>query len=90
MGPVRGSEGIVDVGVLTVDQSVDHLGRVGYLPGVEAEILQHLHAWNELAQSFPDRRHGQSRVRSSAWPPKMGACRDLRPGVLQVSESGQG
>ena len=87
---MRGGERIVDVGVLTVDQSVDHLGCVGCLPGVEAEILQHLHAGNELAQSLHDRRHGQSRVRSSAWPPEVGACRDLRPGVLQVSESGQG
>ena len=87
---MRGGERIVDKGVLTVDQSVNHLSCVGCLPGVEAEILQHLHVGNELAQSLPDRRHGQSRVRSSAWPSKVGACRDLRPGVLQVSESRQG
>ena len=86
---MRRGERIVDVGVLTVDQSVDNLDSVSCLPGVEAEILQHLDAGKELSQSLPDGRHDQSWVRSSAGLPKVGTCRDLCPGVLKVLESGQ-
>ena len=54
VGPVRGPEGVVDVGVAGRGQGGRERGVVGLFPGVEAQVLEQ----HDAAGAGPDQRGG--------------------------------
>ena len=65
VGPVRCTEGVIDVGVEPVDQPFDELGIVGLLPRVVPQVLQQLHPG---ASSPSRRRTGSTEYFGSGLP----------------------
>ena len=91
VGPVRGAEGVVDVGVLTLDQPL-HEGRiVGRLTRVEAQVLEQLDARRQLGQALarPARPSTGDRARPSGRPRWVQAV-TVAPRRLQPLDGGQG
>jgi hypothetical protein len=90
VGPVRGPEGVVDVGVVALDQAGDEGGIVCPLARVEAQVFQQLDARGQLGQAGPHRFHGEPRVGLALGPAEVAAGGDLGAGTLEPFDGGQG
>ena len=74
VGPVRGTEGVVDVGVLALDEPGDERRVVRRLARIETEVLEQLDAGRQLGQPGPHR--GRSSTLGRARPSGgRGGCR---------------
>ena len=88
--PVGDAEGVVDVGVVPVDQLLDERRVVLLLARVEAEVLEQLDLGGQPGQLLADRAQVPADVRGAAGPAEVGAGGDLGAVLEQVVQGGQG
>ena len=90
VGAVGGAEGVVDVGVVALDELGHEGGIVALLARIEAEVLEELDAGRQLLQAGPHRRHRVARVGLALRPTEVAARRHRGAGLLQPGDGGQG
>ena len=83
-------EGVVDVGVVPVDQLLDEVGVVALFTGVEPQVLQQLDLGRQAGQLLADRAEVPLGVGRALGPAQMGAGGDPGPSGQQVLEGGDG
>ena len=76
VGPVRRAEGVVDVGVLALDQPRDERRVVALLARVEAQVLEQLDAGRQLGQRARTGSIEYCRVGLALGPAEVAARRD--------------
>ncbi len=90
VGPVRGAEGVVDIGVEAVDETVHEGGVVALLPRVEAEVLEQRHPGRQHGQAVPDGSHVETGVDRALGPPEVRARRDRRTPLREPRQGREG
>ena len=86
---MRGAEGVVHIGVVTLDEALGEARVVSRLAGIEAEVLKQFHTGDQLYEPRPNRFHGIRRIRRTAGTPQVGTGRDMGSGIQQVAQGGQ-
>jgi len=90
MGPMGHPEGVVDIGVVAVDELVDEVGVVGALARVESEVVEELHLRSQLGQPVSHRRQVPSDIGRSVGASQMGAGGDVCAPIEEIAQCREG
>jgi len=89
VAPVRHTEGLVHVGIETLDEGGHEHRVVALLAGVEPQVLTQLDAGAECGQPLPHRVHLPPGVPGGGGAPQVRAGHHLGTAVLQPAQRGQ-